>query len=460
MVLDLTKIVNFEDREKISQKFKIAFGLGNMGSFILSGLFNSSCVKFYTDKIFLAPGYIGLAFLIFAIWNALNDPIFGHLSDKTRTKIGRRIPYLRVMSFTYGISFILLWIPPSGSQLDLFLYLLITILFFDTCYTFFGLCISALLPELSLDPNERTKLSLYATAFGAIGSIISFVVPFVYLTKIGGKGEFQFICLILAIATTVMFFICSFTIEERKDFYEDQESLGLIDAVKYCLKNKAFICFVIFNFGLTIISSGIYTVILYYTQYVLHLSGSAAFLPLIIILIGFLITYSLTPRINKKFGIRKSLMIMGVFGIFGFLLTLIPNLIVAIIAFSIVASSIAVYAILVNPMIADICDEDELQTGLRREGAYFGVNALIVKPAVSLGVFIITFILEYSGYFPQLTEYFGYPQSVGVEIGIRIAMGLVPAIFLGMGLITLYFYPLHGEYYIKLKEEIKRRHTK
>ena len=396
--------MSFGDREKVALKYKIAYGLGNMGSVTLSSIFNSSAVKFYTDKVFLSPTLIGLAFLIFAIWNAINDPVFGYLSDRG-TKYGRRVPFLRIMSFTYGISFILLWFPPSGFFLDpnnqftLFLYLLVTILFFDTCYTIFGLVIAALLPEMSLDTNERTKVSQFGVAFSIVGGIGAFLIPFIFLTTTGGRDIFQLINIIIAILATVTFFICSFTIKERKEFYEGKESLGLIDAVKYCLKNKAFLYFVVFNFCLTLIYTNVITVVLYYTQHVLRLSGTAVILPLLIIFMGFLMTYIITPKLNEKYGIRKLILIMGTIGVFGMVFTLVSNIVVALIAFTVVATAVGVYAILINPMVGDICDEDERNTGLRREGAYFGVNALIVKPAISLGVFIITFILEESKYF-------------------------------------------------------------
>ncbi|MFX1450975.1 MAG: MFS transporter, partial [Promethearchaeota archaeon] len=186
----MSENITYGDNEKISLKVNIVYGLGNMGTMFLTGIFDAACVKFYTDKVFLQPIYIGIAFLLFAIWNALNDPIFGHLSDRTRTKIGRRIPYLRIVSFTFGITFILVWFPPSNvqAQFDIFLYLLITILLFDTCFTIFGLNMIALLPELSLDPNERTKLSLYMTIFGMVAIVITFLVPFTFLTRTGGKG--------------------------------------------------------------------------------------------------------------------------------------------------------------------------------------------------------------------------------------------------------------------------------
>ncbi len=457
-MLKLTETVDYGENEKIPLKVNMIYGLGNLGTTLFTGIFDGAIVKYYTDKVFLQPIYIGIAFLIFAIWNALNDPIFGHMSDKTRTKIGRRIPYLRVISFVFGISFVIVWFPPIGTQIEIFIYLLITIFIFDTCFTIYGLCYIALMPEMSLDPNERTKLSLYMTVFGMIGVIITFLIPFMFLTQIGGKEEFQFICIIISIVGTILIILAAFTLKERVGFYDKEKSFGLIENTKYCLKNKAFITFVLYNFGLTLIFSNLVTSILYYTQYVLNLKGEAVFIPLLIVIGGFFTTYFLTPKLDEKYGIRKSLLITGILGIFGFLLLLIPDLILSSIAISIIAASIAVYAILGNPMIADICDDDEIKTGSRREGSFFGINALVTKPAISLGVFIITLMLNYSEYFPQLTEYFQYPQSVGVKIAIQITMGLIFAVVFGLSLISLYFYPIHGEYYTRLKEEIKKRH--
>ena len=111
--------------------------------------------------------------------------------------------------------------------------------------------------------------------------------------------------------------------------------------------------------------------------------------------------------------------------------------------------------LLVNPMVGDIADEDELKTHSRREGMFFGINALVTKPASSLIIFIFTFMLEFFGYNSELTV-----QPAQAIFGLRLGVGILPIGFLVLGFLALLFYPLHGDKLNQIKTNLSILHKK
>jgi Na+/melibiose symporter-like transporter len=139
---------------KLSFGYKVTWGIAALGNSLISGIFAALLPIFYQDYLGLNARWIGLASLIYGIWNALNDPIFGFISDSTRSKHGRRIPYMRYTAPFLALSFILVWLAPQkATDFSLFLWMLITMILYDGCYTIIGLVYSAL-PNRT--PNATT----------------------------------------------------------------------------------------------------------------------------------------------------------------------------------------------------------------------------------------------------------------------------------------------------------------
>ena len=132
--------------ERLPQRSKLAFGLSQTSINLLMVIALGSAITFYYNiKLGLTEEWISLAWLIFAIWNAINDPLFGILQERIDTSIGRRIPVLRFGAPFYTITFIICWFPFLGNtQIALFWNLLLALFLFDTMFTMVGLVITAL----------------------------------------------------------------------------------------------------------------------------------------------------------------------------------------------------------------------------------------------------------------------------------------------------------------------------
>jgi GPH family glycoside/pentoside/hexuronide:cation symporter len=138
---------------------------------------------FMTDVVGIKPAYAALAIFIGRTWDYINDPLIGFLSDRVRTRWGRRRPFLLLGFIPFGFMFAMMWFrPPTDNQFLLCAYYATAYFLFDTSYTFVTMPYTALTPELTQDYDERTSLTSYRMAFSIIGSLIAFIVP---LTIIG-----------------------------------------------------------------------------------------------------------------------------------------------------------------------------------------------------------------------------------------------------------------------------------
>ena len=151
----------------LTRSYKFIWGLAALGTSLISGTFGALLPIFYQDYLGLAARWIGIASIVYAIWNALNDPLFGYITDSTRSKRGRRIPYMRFTAPFLALTFILVWLAPRGAgQPALFAWMLGTMLLYDTCYTIIGLVYSALLPEVTEADADRHGLQVSASLLG------------------------------------------------------------------------------------------------------------------------------------------------------------------------------------------------------------------------------------------------------------------------------------------------------
>nr|MDO8112390.1 MFS transporter [Candidatus Sigynarchaeota archaeon] len=444
-------------KEHVPLSQKLAYSFASLGSGILSSLFSSSMVFFYNTKLLLDETLIGYAYLIFAIWNAVNDPIFGFLSDKTKNKkLGRRIPYLRYGAPLYGLAFIFIWFPFARDQLGLFVNLIISLFLFDTLFTMIGLVLYAFLPEMAFTQAERAKTSMMSNVIGFLGIIISFLLPSFFLTESTTDiWPFQLAMIIVAIASAVIMYLSSLVLKENPNLPKENP-MGIFAGLKYCLKNPVFINFEFFNFLLQIVWAILIGGIFYYVKFVLYLTGIAAFVPILFLLLAVVAGMAFFSARVDKIGVKKGSMISLATVSTGFIVLFVIGRTVAT-AFPVLIfmgfglSGGLLYA---SNMYGDMCDYDEIRTGQRREGTYAGINALITKPAISIGTWVLTIVLDVYGFVKEANV----QTPMAIE-GIMVALTAIPA-FLGfLTVLVISFYPVGGKAWIQEKQQLQAKHA-
>ena len=209
--------------EKLNFTTKLAYGSGDMGPAITANILVFFLLYFFTNVAGLPAGMAGSILAIGKIGDAINDPIAGILSDRTRTRWGRRIPWMLFGAIPFGIFFFLQWIVPNFSEDPdlnnwyLFAYYIAISILFNLAYTAVNLPYTTLTPELTQDYNERTNLNSFRFAFSIGGSILSLILVRVILQVYPGDPKQQYIVvgIVSSLLSVVALFWCVFRIQER-----------------------------------------------------------------------------------------------------------------------------------------------------------------------------------------------------------------------------------------------------
>ena len=445
-------------KERVSIKTKLSYSTGRLGNDLLNGLVFGNLTFFYQIKLGADPGLLAIGWLIFAIWNTANDPIVSYFVDNTRTKIGRRIPYIRYGSIFYGLAFIFCWFPisPLDSQIGLFINFMAALFLLDTIFTIVGVCFFSLPNEIAVTAKQRASLGVYSALVGFINLVLGLVIPIILLT--GQEGIHPFFTpaiIIIGVACSLLLFVTSFGIKENM-FAQLQEHEGFIEGLRLTLKNKPFWILMIPAFLLGIITPIFSTGVLYYIDY--NISGQNPMFILLAILIGIVLGMALNLKKIAIWQPKKTMIINVLLTAAGFVILFFVggNAILAAIPFLIVGIGYA-GGMVANPvLLGDAIDNDELITGKRREAIYGGVNAIITKPAISIANFIYLTVIAAFGF--KAPAGVPQPQTDMALIGLLFAFCIIPALLLALTALGLRWYPLDGPEWLNKKRHIMELH--
>jgi GPH family glycoside/pentoside/hexuronide:cation symporter len=455
---------NIKEAPKFSKKMRVNWAMASFGGSLISGIYGSLLPIFYIDYLGLVENAAIIYWIqvVYVLVNMFNDPIFGIVSDRSRSKKGRRIPFMRYTAPFLALTFVLIWFSPDSSSGEwaIFWWMVITTCLYDTAYTIIFLVYSALLPEVTENEQERNGLQVYASFFSLIGMIFGFLIPnlfrnqsrFLLLMSMVGVG---IVGALLILYTTLKF-------KERPEFIKVDKPLGFVDSMKYTFKNRSFLVVASANFMGILIQSLIIGSLYYLADYVLQEDSMIA---LIFVFLPLLLGIWITPKLIRKWGVVRSdqiLLLIGGMGLIilffvsGLGINLLIYIFLAVSGFGFVGP-----LIFTNILFAQVIDEDELKTGTRREAAFFGMNAFLTKPAQSLAIIIPTALLDLANFISHdLGQPPVLPQPTEAIFAIRLFIGLIPGIALVLAALILQLYPIKGEYWEKLQKDILILHDK
>ena len=459
--------------EKLSFPTKLAYGAGDMGAAITANIGVFYTAYFLTDVAGLNPGLAAWVLLIGKVWDAINDPFVGVLSDRTRSRLGRRLPWMLYGAIPFGITFFLSWIVPgfgsdgATNQWGLFWYYVIISILFNSFYTAVNLPYTALTPELTQDYDERTNLNSFRFAFSIGGSILSIVVVLIINgLPIDRIQQYLLIGAVCAVMSVLPLYWCVWgtrsrvlAVAARHPEIEQPVSIPILEQVRIALSNRPFL----YVIGIYLCSwLGVQltaAIIPYFVASWMRLPDSVTAQVIFAVQGTALVMLFVWSAVSKRVG-KKGVYFMGM-GVWiiaqAGLFFLQPGQTSLMYVLAVMAGVGVSTAYLIPwSMLPDVIELDELRTGQRREGIFYSFIVLLQKVCLAIAVFLVLKSLDWAGYVKPLPENLTPIQPDAVLFAIRFSIGPLPTLALICGLVLTYFYPLtrevHAEILLKLKE--------
>jgi GPH family glycoside/pentoside/hexuronide:cation symporter len=446
--------------EKLSPLTKLAFGVGDLGPAIVAAINGFFLNAFLLDVAGLRPAVVGAIFLIVKIWDAVNDPIMGTLTDRTRTRWGRRRPWLLFAAIPFGVFFFLQWIVPPLDDFGKFWYYLVVALLLDAAYTAINVPYAALTPELTHDYDERTSLSSYRFSFSILGGVLA---AFLHTIIVGAFAS-VFTGYVVSAAIWAFFLIVpnfiTFAFTRESHFKEERpQGPGFIEGLRVAFANRAFI-YVTLIYMLSWLSiQFVQTNLILYVKYWIGAESQFGTLVLAVQVSSFLFLL-LWARVSQRIGKQSTYYIGMAFWIVVeiALFFVQPGQVPLLFVLAILAGAgVSIGYLIPWSMLPDVIELDELQTGQRREGVFYGFFVFLQKFGISLGLALSNFVLEAAGYVNQVPGSEAPVQPPSVLMALRIFVSLVPALILLASFLVVRAYPITREKHAQMRLELARR---
>jgi len=426
----------------------ICYSFGNFSGGIVSYAMMTWFAFFYVDRLGLEARYFAIAMVIYGIWNAVNDPMIGIISDKTVSRWGRRKPYMMFGAVPLGLSLVLLFSPPAaaaGSPVMLFIFFVAGLCIYDTFFTMTMLCWHAVLPDMYLDEGDRARVNVYSQILGVLGAMLATL----FAEMLIGAFGYTAMAAVFGIIGILTMLLSVSGVREREVSIKGG-SLSFAKSFTATFSNKAFVICVIsvlfVQVGMTICTS----TIAFYSKYAIEFEMGVT------VIMGTLFVSSMVfaPLIGalcKKLGSKKTyILTTGVFalGALGFFLA--PSIVLAVVVAVIAGMGVSGVMIMPIMLYAEVIDDDHVRTGVRREGAFFGMNALVMRLSIVIQGLVTAFIWERTGYVEGAAT-----QIPSAVQGIRYLMGLVPLAAAILAVVVLLFYPIDKQRLAEVQAKVR-----
>ena len=440
------------DHLPVSVGRKVAYGFGSVAFGVKSNGFDYFFLIFYSQVMGVSAYLVSLALMIALIVDALSDPLIGYLSDNTRSRWGRRHPFMYAAALPASVAYYYVWNPPAGLEGDaLFPYIVTLAILVRTLITVYEIPSSSLVAEMSDDYDERTSMLSYRYFFGWTGgtlmgafATIFILVPTATISNgmfnVAGHGQ------VGAIAATVIFLAIMISALGTHRMIPDlkpppparQMSVGLIyREVFETLASRSFLAlFLAALFGA--VASGVSTTLsFYFSTFFWGFTTEQIGLISLSVVISALMAFFISPVISRRLGKKRGAITIGLMAftvapapIFLRLLGLMPEngdpalfpLVLSIIVVDV--ALIIAYQTLSTSMIADLVEEAEIKTQRRNEGVFFASVTFVRKVTQGIGAAVAGVLLTISQFPVGAT-----PDQVPESVLNAFAWLYVPVIF-------------------------------
>lgn len=446
-------------QNSLTRRAKILYGSGDIGFSLTTTILGAYFAIYMVDVVGLRPGLAAIAVFIGKSWDYVNDPLFGYISDRTRTRWGRRRPYLLFGALPLALTFTMLWWKPDFERTSaLVLYYTVAYLLFEASATMLYMPYFALTPELTADYDERTSLTTYRMFFSILGSLLAFTLPLLIVGSFSPENASRVTLMggIFGLVSALPMLLVFFGTREREVFLE-MERPSLRESLRSAWSNIPF------RYGLGIFLATWIAVdilqssLLFYVKYVIRrepqndlIMASIFVVAMFALPIWNWVSRRWSKRLAYMYGIAFWAVVQLV------LITVTPDTGLGLILFLCALAGVGVAAAHVLPwaILPDAVEWDEYRTGERHEGMLYSLTTLARKIASSVAIPMILLLLEATGYQPNTVQ-----QNPQALLGIKLVIGPIPAVLLGLGIIVAYKYPLDRDQFLEIVRKLKLRRS-
>ena len=431
---------------------KLGFGICDLGGNLFFTALGFWSLNYLTDTVGLGAALAGMAVMIGKLWDAVTDPMMGYLSDRTRTRWGRRRPYLLFGSVPLFLSMWFFFTKPSFSgPVLLTIWATWALMLLNTAYTVINIPYSSLTPELTDDYHERSSLNGFRFGFAVIGTILgaAAVQPIVgaFPTKSAGFSAMGAILgLIMALTALGTFF----GVRERDHSKTEMPKEGFFETYLLVFKNLPYVILLgTYALNLTGLNF-LQGILVYYTKYIYQNEGLTTPAMVMLLLVA-MVCIPVSVLVSKKIGKKRTYQISfavlasacAAIYLLGHLLG--PTFFLAMMVYA----GIGIGFGYVAPwaMVPDTIEYDAKRSGERKEGAYYGMWTFISKVGQSLSIFLSGLILSMGGYVADAV------QSLRAQGAIRLLIGPLPVVVFIAAILLIQRYPLDEKAYKAMMAE-------
>lgn len=427
---------------------KLGFGIGDLGGNLFFTAMGFYSLIYLTDTVGVSAALAGIAILVGKFWDAVTDPLVGFLSDRTRSRWGRRRPYLLFGAIPLLLAMWYFFSAPdfSSRQTAGFLWATFALCLLNTAYTVVNIPYGSLTPEITKDYQERTTLNGFRFSFAVIGTILgaAVVIPIVKLAGNPHTG-YSIVGLLFGFIMAATILTTFFTVRETASTEQPRPKTKLFETFGVVFKNKTYLRLVaVYTMNLTGITF-VQTMLVYYFKYIYQDEGMTTIAMLLLLGVAMLcvpISVLVAKRIGKK---RTYQLALGILVLSCLAMFLFAHILGMIFTFCVmVFAGVGIGFGYVPPfaMLPDVVEVDAIQTKTRKEGAYYGMWTFFSKIGVALAAALSGVFLNFAKFVPNIVD-----QTSSALFTIRLLIGPVPALIFLLGIVLVQKYPLDEERY-------------
>ncbi len=455
-----------ENKKKISLFNMLSYGTADLLYSLFNGIFGGLYYIFWEVVVGLDIIIITLAYTIFAVWNIINDPIFGYIADRPRkfwSRLGKRYPWFIIGGIPAILFLAVIFSPPYLDPVDAawiyFAWILISLCIYELFYTMTQLSHTALFPDKFQLDSERRKGGFWRMLLAVLGTAIGFIIP-PLLIDVTNPSSFVSMAWIFVVVNLVIFTASIPGHRESKDLkdryvreQENRESVSFFHTLKIVVTHKNFMVLILVFLMDGIIAVSLTASIQYVTLYILEEPPSSAILILVPFILAVIVSLFPWLLLSQKMKNNRKMLILGVFlntiGLLPFMFT--QTTIGFIIAAFILGIGGGAIRIGTNPVLADAIDEAVADSGKHIEGSFMGVYTFFTRFSLIAQGWIFAITHTLTGFDP-----FSPTQTEFAQFGIRLHTALIPMILTLIALVVFVLvYDLNPEKTKEIKEKLK-----